>query len=882
MIERISHPLRPHWGKRLFILFGSGIDDAYIDDNLAEVTIESALLSELLKKGYERILFSSPIKSIYFLDDASREKTSLARQELDENPNKEALQIVNIGPFNNLQMFKPITNTNTILTTSGSGSLTQMGDIHSIGLLDWVMKDFTTKSAVIFVQAETTLSQYEDQRIMAGTIGSWTRIASTNQNACFFIFSAERQDQLDEILQRLPVPELRAFTQADSGRTEQNALIKITGPGLTEIDRLIKKLSQEGELEVPPEHLEDIEKRMVTESTSIRQWIIRLRAVRRLNIQNIQKNNWFKPAGHMSDLPVAGNSANQQLNQMIGLTEIKQRLVEISAWLTILSHRKNKSPEETPTLHMIFSGNPGTGKTTVARLFGELLREAGVLKRGHVVEATGSHLVAEFVGNTAIKTNNLIDTALDGILFIDEAYVLSEPDRGGFGSEAIDTLLVRLETDRSRLVVILAGYPARMKRFLESNPGLARRFPVENIFNFPDYNPQELWDILVKILARKELTYETETENALKQVIEALYERRDERFGNAGDMRNLAEAIDRRRAVRLVQNNLPLNEPIQVADMPEAYAKYLSKPLPNPDDVLAEINALVGLPLAKKYLSDLFNRLKYEEIRKLKEPAFTADHLLQHLVFKGNPGTGKTTLARLVAKIYLSLGILKKGHCVEVSRYDLVAGYLGQTAIKTREKFMEALDGVLFIDEAYALTRRRDDAFGLEAVDTLTKLMEDYRGRVVVIVAGYPTQMDEFLQSNPGLASRFYSPIKFSDFNKQDLKTILSLMVEKEGYILPLPVLDTAVDYLMRLRREIGNAFGNARSVRELFSKMKENLGNRIIEALKNGESDLAETELVTFILADIPKEEISPSKTEQIPQPPITKLNKVHTPADS
>ena len=873
MIERISHPLRQHWGKRLFLLFGSGIDDAYIDDNLAEVTIETALLSELLKKGFERILFCSPIKSIYFLDDTSREKTSLARQELDEKPNSEALQIVNIGPFNNLQMFKPITNTNLI--PSGSGPLTQMGDIHSIGLLDWVMKDNATKSAVVFIQAETTLSQYEDQRIMAGTIGSWMRISSSNQNACFFLFSTERQDQLDDILQRLPVPELRAFTQADSGKTEQNALIKITGPGLTEIDRLIKKLAQEGELEVPPEHLEDIEKRMVTESTSLRQWIIRLRAVRRLNIQNIRKNNWFK-----SDLPVAGNSASQQLNQMIGLTDIKQRLVEISAWLTILAHRKNKSPEETPTLHMIFSGNPGTGKTTVARLFGELLREAGVLKRGHVVEATGSNLVAEYVGNTAIKTNNLIDTALDGILFIDEAYVLSEPDRGGFGSEAIDTLLVRLETDRSRLVVILAGYPARMKRFLDSNPGLSRRFPAENIFNFPDYNPTELWEILAKILAKKELSYRAEAENALKQVVEALYERRDERFGNAGEMRNLAESIDRRRAVRLVQNNLPLNEPIQVADMPEVYAKFLSKPLPNPDEVLKEINALVGLPIVKKYLADLFSRLKYEEIRKRNDQTFTAEHLLQHLVFKGNPGTGKTTVARLVAKIYFSLGILKKGHCVEVSRYDLVAGYVGQTAIKTREKFMEALDGVLFIDEAYALTRGGGDAFGLEAVDTLTKLMEDYRGRVIVIVAGYPPEMDGFLRSNPGLSSRFYAPIMFSDFNKQDLITILSLMAEKEGYILPLPVLDAAGYALTSLHRSLGNNFGNARSVRELFNNMKVNLGNRVIEAIHIGKGKISDSDLVTFISADIPVEEKSFSKTEQIPHLATAKIDKVPTTA--
>ncbi len=140
--------------------------------------------------------------------------------------------------------------------------------------------------------------------------------------------------------------------------------------------------------------------------------------------------------------------------------------------------------DEAPNLHMVFMGNPGTGKTTLARLFGEILFEIGVLKKGHLIEATGKDLIADYVGRTALKTTELIDRALDGVLFIDEAYVLTEAERGGFGQEAVDTLLSRIENDRERLVVILAGYPARMRRFLDSNPGLARRFPQDNIFVF--------------------------------------------------------------------------------------------------------------------------------------------------------------------------------------------------------------------------------------------------------------------------------------------------------------------------------------------------------------------------------------------------------------
>ncbi len=187
-------------------------------------------------------------------------------------------------------------------------------------------------------------------------------------------------------------------------------------------------------------------------------------------------------------------------------------------------------------------------------------------------------LVAGYVGQTAPKTKAKISEAMDGVLFIDEAYTLAEGGEGDFGREAIDTLLAEMENNRERLVVIVAGYPDRMKQSLEANPGLKRRFPEDNIIHFPDYTPDALMQILLKMLQESGLNWTEEAENALRQIVEGLYATRDENFGNAGEMRNLRDALYRCWATRIVEGNLPEDEPLRLKDIPETSRKFLKPP----------------------------------------------------------------------------------------------------------------------------------------------------------------------------------------------------------------------------------------------------------------------------------------------------------------
>ncbi|WP_084556780.1 AAA family ATPase [Hamadaea tsunoensis] len=806
----------------LLVLFGPGLDDTFAGRDYVLRDIQQVTLELLRAAGFECVVFTAAREPIYFRDDASRAAFYPAG-EPEPVPADRMLGGF-AGPFGDL-----------ILATAPDGAPSPvaapaepdagLSDPHWIMMIDHAMRQSRTRTAVVVTHAEEQLTYLESNRDLAGVFAEWLEPGRVSgQNVCILMFRQERlADVRDFVAGQRRLPRLERFLRDAERRRGVPLALRIGAPDAGEVRRLLDVVRLREGLRIGD--WRDVEPTVRSlagaDDMRLRDWHHCLRVLARegvpLSTGELMRRGWLTAA-----LP-GGPGAWARLSAMPGLEPIKEHIAGLRAM--VLARRQLAARDgaavdggtlgTASSLHMVFQGNPGTGKTTVAQLIGEIYRELGLLRKGHLVATTAKDLVAGFLGQTSQRTGEVIDRALGGVLFIDEAYDLLE--QGSFGNQATDELVERMERDRGDLVVVVAGYREQMAAFLASNQGLAGRFGA--VVDFPDFSGPQLLSIAVDVLAGRRLTWDAAFEARLGEVMQGMYVAQAPGFSNARTARKAADDIEIAWALRIGGD---VTLPVTAADIPAAFDAYASAPVPSPRELLARFDSFVGLAAVRRVFTELVGRLQ------LKQRQQAAGVVAPHLLFLGPPGTGKTTVARLCGETFRALGLLRRGHVVEVSRAELVAGHVGGSTERTKAAVERALDGVLFIDEAYTLSQGAGWDFGQEVIGVLNSEMERLRGRLVVIAAGYPDLMAEFVARNPGLRSRFTERVEFSAYTVAELVEILRRMAAAAGCTVTDAAAARATACLARAQAAHRDDFGNARAVRRLLERMEARMSARL------------------------------------------------------
>ena len=530
-----------------------------------------------------------------------------------------------------------------------------------------------------------------------------------------------------------------------------------------------------------------------------------------------------------------------ELDEFVGLQNVKDEIHKIIDNIKEAQREGGPGAKARISDHYIFSGNPGTGKTTIARIFADILGATGVLPKGQYVEVAAKDMISEYIGGTERNVQDYVDRAMGGVLFIDEAYGFNDQQ---FGKAGVNKLVPILENKKGEFVCIAAGYRDDMKEFLKMNTGLPSRFNKQ--IEFPDYNAKELELIFLSMAKKKGFRLDQEASEKLHIEFENMYNRRGDTFGNARDVRNFLDAaIERRRTRHRSMSEDDIINEGKLLTYSDIAGEGVNKVV-DIKEVMKELDELVGLESVKQSLRDLAATIRREQ--KLAQSKHRTPNInISHYLFLGNPGTGKTTVARLMGKILCSLGVIPSSEVYEVKREDLAGQFIGETAPKTRDTVLKAMGAVLFIDEAYSLNSGGPQDYGQEVINTLTPMLEDYKNKFVCIAAGYTRDMMQFLAQNKGLASRFDEKIYFNDYTPDELYKIFVNMATKKEFRLDDEALAAVKDLLGRAYAQRDESFGNARTVRKTLDRAVKNLSSRVAY-----DDNISEEELSTIKAEDI------------------------------
>ena len=523
--------------------------------------------------------------------------------------------------------------------------------------------------------------------------------------------------------------------------------------------------------------------------------------------------------------------------------EIEEVKEEVHSIVRMVQKAKAENPNADVRLkhHYLFLGNPGTGKTTIARLFGDILYQLGVLPNGQFVEVRRESLVGEYIGQTAPKTMRAVESAMGGVLFIDEAYMLgtgssSSSSSGGkadFGSEAIDTLLGPLENQKGDFVCIAAGYTKEM---------------IKKI-TFHDYTAPQLHDIFMGMLKKQGYTLSDEAAHRLPQFFQSMYNRRTANFGNAGVVRNtLQDAIDNY-SKRIIEQQQPDDHVLTPSDIEgeEATKKV------DINEMMASLDKdFIGMSNVKQLMKGIADDKNFIELQLSMGIDPNNSVIGLNIVLEGNPGTGKTTVARTIGKMLYAMKVLPSDRFVERQRDDIIGALIDSGAENMNKAFDLAMGGTLFIDEAYRLAPRgAADAEGRKAIDTLMRRMHDDRGKLCVILAGYKKDMDYLMNINEGFKSRINYTLVLKDYSLEELADIFCLKAinQKNPYRFGEGARQALLGKIEDMLEKRTENWGNAREMENLFKAVTKRTAARLQRMQREG--TLTKEDFFTFVPDD-------------------------------
>lgn len=885
---------------KIFLVYGN-LDDMFLSPDLQKNNFRMFLNNHLRSLGYEQIVFYSGAKNIgkYVLDDESamhainrnrmsplqsggkrrrrilhpRERTGLERRKEEESGQKEGqkkqkliYRQPKITPAEFLDDAKNLMASSKLKTA----------------IVFPFFQNFVTDASAPMQQYSELLSHLWDEFSL-----------SRNENICIFLAPQMDKESIAHLFDRLHAGEIfreRFFN--DDETMNENCSLYIGLPNRDELRYMLEYLRIVGHEGKTLSYRQEEIPRIVSSLMYLSREADR-EENRAGYLSSVYENIvWHMKRREESVLPFSEESVKkiyrrfrtdassdpmQTLRGTRGWEAVAKRVSEIAA-----DHRQRQKSflDEHPQAegekkricaneridmptddsgfqsripHFVIKGNPGVGKTTAARLIGQIFYEAGILKKGHTVEVTRDDLIDRYVGGTTGKTKECIRRAEEGVLFIDDAYSLLESgEENNYPKQALDELVAAMTNPKQhRFCLIMAGYPDPMDRLLKMNSGLSSRFGQANILTIEDYPPSLLQSIFesdcrkegYRFWGESKAEAEDETQRPdLETFFKNLYAQRNRaHFGNARDVLTIAREAKMQSSLRDESAKC-----IKKEDFGDYQKYFVRHGASSVEEVYAEIDRYVGFDFIRELFENLY--LEIQDQQDCLRRGVTPESFPEHYIFAGNPGTGKTTAGKMIGRFYHLMGALGGQETIFADASELIGAHVGDSKNRTLAKIQEAIDhnALLYIDEAYQIA---DSGYSSEIIGAMMSRMTENAADFKMVFGMYANRVEDFLQLNAGL-SRRVRIVEFPDYEPKQLIEIFERTLKEQGRRITEEALEQVrllLEYKYEIRTE---SFGNAGEVKRLVTDMKKRLLKRVSKAA--GEADRYQ-----YIAEDIPPQEL-------------------------